>query len=156
MDTIQNSVGISPPESPTAAFSRFAPKARTARVNGKILTFPNPEAAFNALVGEWRRLRESGSSVAPIMNDAYGQIVAMGWEVVPFLLREVQRQSGHWFDALTWITREDLVTPEMRGNIREQRKVWLSWGTRHGLIPPGYMSGSVVQGQLTATPRANM
>jgi hypothetical protein len=128
------------------------PNKFVALIEGKQVTFPTIEQAFDALVAEWRRLREPGSSVAPIMNDAYGQIVAMGWDAVPLLLREVQRKSGHWIDALTWITGEDLVTPEMRGNMREQRKVWLSWGEKHGYLPSGHMQGEVVQGSSATTP----
>jgi hypothetical protein len=109
-----------------------------------IISFPSIEHAFDALVSEWRRLRERGSSTAPLVNDAYGQIVAMGWPVVPLLLREVERQSGHWFEALTWITREDLSTPKTRGNIRELRRAWLQWGRERGFIKSGNLSRTMV------------
>lgn len=109
--------------------TRKARKERiTGRIGGQKVVFTSHEEKFNALAAEWRRLRDEGSSTAPLVNDAYGQIVAMGWEAVPFLLREVEQKSGHWFTALKWITGEDVVKPEMRGNIRAIREAWLQWG----------------------------
>jgi hypothetical protein len=108
-------------------FAQFASK-QIAIINGSSVSFQTVEEKFNALVAEWRRLRETGSSTDNLVNDAYGQIVAMRWPVVPLLLREVEAQSGHWFTALKWITGLTLVTPDMRGNVRAMRDVWLRWG----------------------------
>jgi hypothetical protein len=105
-----------------------------ALIGGQTVIFKTAEEKFDALVKEWRNLRQPGSSTAPLVNDAYGQIVAMGQEAVPLLLREVERQSGHWFTALTWITGVNLATPATRGNIRELRKAWLQWGKDNGRI----------------------
>lgn len=108
-------------------FAQYASK-QIALINGSPVSFNTIEDKFNALVAEWRRLREKGSSTDTMINDAYGQIVAMGWPVVPLLLQEVERQSGHWFTALKWITGKNLVKPEMRGDLRAMRNVWLEWG----------------------------
>jgi hypothetical protein len=108
--------------------------SNSAIINGKSETFASTEEKFEALAAEWRRLREQGSSTDQLLNDAYGQIVAMGWPVVPLLLREVERESGHWFTALKWITGINLVTPEMRGNIRAIRESWLKWGKECDLL----------------------
>lgn len=117
----------------------------SARINGRRELFATTQETFRALVAEWQRLRGSGSSTAPIMNDAYGQIVAMGWPVVRLLLNEVAKQSGQWFDALTWITREDLSTPSTRGSTRELRKAWLHWGNERGIINTTNLPRTMVQ-----------
>ena len=101
-------------------------------IGGETMAFDHAEEKFYALVSEWRKTRETGSSTDTIINDAYGQIVAMGWDVVPLLLQEVRKRSGHWFTALTWITGHDPVTPSMYGNIRAIREAWLQWGKENG------------------------
>jgi hypothetical protein len=118
------------------------PPRFAALIDGASREFRGPEEKFHALVDECRRLRETGSSTASAINDAYGQIVAMGWAAVPLLLREVQLRGGHWFTALKWITGENLVGPEMAGDIRAIREVWLRWGKEHGYIT-GDVQGSV-------------
>jgi hypothetical protein len=104
--------------------------------------FSTIDDKFDALVAECRRLRDTGSSTDTFFNDAYGQIVGMGKVVVPLLLRELQNQNGHWISALTWIQNEDLVTHEMRGNLRKMRQAWLDWGIKNGHIA-GISKGNV-------------
>ena len=126
-------VNKNPPEvgfrrsAPSEAYEQ-QPRAHKATINGSPVVFNTIEEKFDALVAEWRRSRDRGSSTDNLVNDAYGQIVAMGWAVVPLLLREVENESGHWFTALRWITTADIVTPEMRGNIPAIREAWLKWG----------------------------
>jgi len=110
------------PQSPVSAF-----------VEGKRVSFGSAQQKFDALIHEWKRLYDHGSSTESPLNDAYGQIVAMGWPAVPFLLREVERQSGHWFAALRWITGADVAKPEMKGNIRLLREAWLRWGKQNDI-----------------------
>src|ERR1700683_5513891 len=43
-----------------------------ARIGGRKIMFDRIEDKFTALVAEWRRLREPGSSTDSIINDAYG------------------------------------------------------------------------------------
>jgi len=147
-----DSVGIA--ESPTAAQpigAKQPSNLTTALIQNELVSFPTVEHTFNALVAEWRRLRGFGSSTAPLVNDAYGQIATMGQPVVPLLLREVAKGSGHWFDVLTWLTRVDLATPETRGNIRALRAAWIKWGADNGYLPREYLPRSLVQGPSPAT-----
>ena len=99
-----------------------------ANIDGSTVMFNSVEEKFRALVAEWHRLRARGSSTDPLVNDAYGQIVAMGWPVVPMLLQEVENETGHWFTALKWITGASVVTPDMRGDVAAMREAWLKWG----------------------------
>jgi hypothetical protein len=121
------------------------PEPLRAIINGKTAIFKTPEEKFHALVAESLRLRAPGSSTDSFFNHAYGQIVAMGWSAVPLLLKESQRQRGHWFTALAWITGIEMVTPAMRGNLRQIRAAWTRWGIENGYITED-SQGQVVQG----------
>ena len=101
-------------------------------IGGKEMLFSSVAEKFHALVAECQRLSDPGSSTGIFLSDAYAQIVGMGWDVVPLLLREVESQTGHWITALTWITGRDLATPELRGNARKLRIAWIQWGIEHG------------------------
>ena len=111
-------------------------------IAGKESVFSTADEKFRALADECRGSFAAGSSTDHFLSDAYGQIVAMGWQAVPLLLQEVAAQSGHWITALTWITGIDLSTPATRGSARELRKAWLRWG-----IDNGYYSGNS-QGEM--------
>ena len=44
-----------------------------------------------------------------VLHDSYQCIIAMGPEVVPLLLRDLQKTRRHWFWALRHLTRADPV-----------------------------------------------
>ncbi|MDZ8110665.1 MAG: hypothetical protein RM338_34395 [Nostoc sp. DedQUE12a] len=91
------------------------------------------EATFIALVNQWREETRGISSINQMsMHPAYQQIIGMGKPVIPLLLRELEKKSGHWFWALKSISREDPVLPEYRGKVKEMTKVWLEWGKQRG------------------------
>jgi hypothetical protein len=89
-----------------------------------------------ALAAEWKRTRPvtSGSVLKAVMHPAYQRIIDKGRLAIPFILRELQREPDHWFWALTAITGEDPLTPEIRGNIREMSAAWLAWGKVEGYL----------------------
>jgi hypothetical protein len=71
------------------------------------------EATFNQLVLQWRKeTRGISSSTELILHPAYQQIIGLGKEAIPLLLRELEQKSGRWFWALKSISREDPVLPE--------------------------------------------
>lgn len=94
---------------------------------------PDLEKVFLELADRWRRDTRTLSSTDEIArHPAYQQIIGMGKDAVPFLLRELERSSGRWFWALKSIVREDPVPPEKRGKTKEMVKCWLEWGRRNG------------------------
>ncbi|MBD2298533.1 hypothetical protein H6G28_07950 [Nostoc sp. FACHB-190] len=85
------------------------------------------------LAQQWREENRGVSSNNQMsMHPAYQQIIGMGETIIPLLLRELERKSGHWFWALKSISREDPVPSECRGNTKEMTKAWLEWGKRRG------------------------
>lgn len=68
------------------------------------------------------------------MHPAYQQIIGMGPEVVPLLLRDLAETESHWFWALRVITNDNPVPPEHRGRVDRMISAWLSWGMRNNLL----------------------
>jgi hypothetical protein len=56
----------------------------------------------------------------------------MGPEVVPWLLRKLEREPDHWFRALHALTGADPVPAESCGKVREMAQAWLRWARAHG------------------------
>jgi hypothetical protein len=90
---------------------------------------PEWEQRFHDLVSLWKRERGPHSSSARLAeHPAYQQILSMGPEVVPLLLRELEHEPDHWFRALHHLTGANPVPPESRGKVREMAAAWLRWG----------------------------
>jgi hypothetical protein len=90
---------------------------------------------FQRLTKQWRDERDQKTSVSDmVMHPAYQQIIGMGREATPFILRELSQEvePDHWFWALKAITGEDPVPPESRGKIFEMASAWLRWGREKG------------------------
>ena len=84
--------------------------------------------AFNFLVRQWRQETLFHSSVPEITSaPAFRQIVRLGWDVVPFILREISNNPDYLVAALLEITGEDAVRDEHRGNINLMARAWTEW-----------------------------
>ena len=84
---------------------------------------------FNELAGQWKEACSLLSSTsAMVAHPAYQQIIRLGYPVVPLLLQDLQKESVHWFDALSAITGEDPVARDDWGNIPAMTSAWLAWG----------------------------
>lgn len=91
------------------------------------------EKRFEELATRWKRERGPHSSSARLAeHPAYQSIIAMGIDVVPLLLRELDREPDHWFRALSALTGADPVPTESRGKLREMADAWLGWGRAAG------------------------
>jgi hypothetical protein len=93
---------------------------------------------FRRLVDAWRETRDPLSSRVNdlIENNAYQQIVALGWPAVPFILRELEQELASaegpdfWFPALKLITGEDPAPANSRGRIEPMAEAWINWGKK--------------------------
>jgi len=91
------------------------------------------ELEFISLARKWKRETLLLSSLTEIaMHPAYQRIIGMGHAVVPYILNELEKESGHWFWALIYTTGVDPVSAEDKGNINRMRQTWLEWGRAQG------------------------
>ncbi|MCU0540923.1 MAG: hypothetical protein MUE44_01885 [Oscillatoriaceae cyanobacterium Prado104] len=91
------------------------------------------ETTFYQLVDRWKTETRGISSTEQLsLHPTYQQIIGMGPDAIPLLLRELANNSGRWFWALKSITREDPVMPEQRGKTKEMIAAWLNWGREKG------------------------
>ncbi len=89
------------------------------------------EARFRRLADEWRR--ETGHyslTFKRAMHPAYQQIIGMGKDALPLILRDLQeRPTGHWFWALRAISGEDPA--RLEEDIDSAIHAWVRWGREH-------------------------
>ncbi len=91
------------------------------------------EKRFRALADEWKSDVEFMSLTSRmVLRPAYQQIIGMGPDAIPLLLRELDERPHHWFWALKSITGCDPVPERSRGNFEETRAAWLEWGKAQG------------------------
>jgi hypothetical protein len=92
------------------------------------------EQRFRRLAAEWEDATEYISSTTEIINHpAYREIVGLGSEVVPLLLRDMEDHHTHWFWALREITGADPpLADSPGGNIPRMVQAWLNWAKENG------------------------
>lgn len=91
------------------------------------------EILFPKLVSQWKKDTQFISSIDEmVLHPAYQQIIGMGGEAVPLLLKELQQHPDYWFWALKSITRSDPIPEEHRGNFDAMVQAWLDWGKSKG------------------------
>lgn len=89
---------------------------------------------FAKLTEQWKKDRRAASSTSSIVtHQAYQRIISMGAEVVPYILKELERELDHWFWALKVITGHDPVPPENRGNMKKMADAWIAWGKERSI-----------------------
>jgi hypothetical protein len=92
------------------------------------------EQRFRRLEAQWREDTQFLSDANRIIeHPAFQQIIALGKDVVPLLLRDLEAQPSLWVWALPEITGEDPVPAADAGNIRKMTDAWLKWGRGKGL-----------------------
>lgn len=91
------------------------------------------ELEFQIQLAEWKRdTKFCSSPEIAAAHPAYQRIIGMGPEAVPLILREMEREPGLWFDALTAITGEQPVRSANAGDIEAMCADWLAWGRSNG------------------------
>ena len=97
------------------------------------------EKRFRRLAKQWEEdpdVLVSSSITQMSQHPDYQAIVAMGWDAVPFILRELTKKPGHWFMALHTITGEDPVPEDCRDDLRKMTDCWLAWGKARDINLP--------------------
>ena len=93
------------------------------------------EMEFGKLSKEWEDQTAFLSSIqAKICHPAYLSILALGKQVVPFILKQLQKKPDFWFPALRAITKENPVHSNDVGNLRKMTEAWLQWGVLNSFL----------------------
>jgi hypothetical protein len=91
------------------------------------------EERFRRLAAAWHKAVAYHSSATVRANHpAYREIISLGREVVPLLLRDLEDNHTHWFAALREITGADPIPKSAAGNISKMVEAWLAWALENG------------------------
>lgn len=91
------------------------------------------EREFSRLSAEWKSTRRSTSFARDWVSlPAYLEIIGIGPDAMPLILKELETELDHWFVALKSISGEDPVPAASKGNMNEMRNAWLKWGHDKG------------------------
>jgi hypothetical protein len=93
------------------------------------------ENLFNRFLDEWTRdTAMLSDQVSVLIHPAYYKIIGLGTQVIPLILRDLERGGGPWFVALEALTLENPVKPEHAAKAKLMRKDWLEWGRENGYL----------------------
>lgn len=113
--------------------SRLLPANGSADRSQPAAPMKDTERLFQELADQWRRETARLSlAIKKVVHPAYQRIIGLGPDAVPLILRELQREPGHWSWALKAITGEDPAQPE--DTISQAAQAWLRWGKEHQYI----------------------
>lgn len=113
-----------------------AARAKRFRSSLLHLTDSSDDAAvFKNFASEWRKKRETLSSVAAMTAiPEYLRIIGMGERAIPLILNDLRRTPDHWFAALYAITGVNPVPEASRGRLPEMAAAWVKWGEENGYV----------------------
>ena len=96
----------------------------------------NTRHLFDALAEWWHEGTDALSSLnQKATHRAHRRIVAMGVQVVPYILEDLRDRGGHWEMTLAEITQESPPIPSgYPMNALGAREAWLQWGRDRGLL----------------------
>lgn len=93
------------------------------------------QGRFTYLTSWWKADTEYQSSPSRIaMHPGYQQIIGMGSDALPLILRDLESTQAPWFWALQAITGADPVPVSDRGYIDRMTRAWLRWGIQRNLV----------------------
>jgi hypothetical protein len=107
----------------------------TPEVNQASLAQPTAtiEERFQRLAALWHEATAFLSSMSEAStHPAYQEIIRLGPDVVPLLLRDLEDHHTHWFAALRALTGANPVPPSVGGNIPKMVDAWLRWAKDQG------------------------
>src|SRR5256885_1208340 len=91
------------------------------------------ESRFRRLAAAWEEATAHLSSMkAASAHPAYQEIIQLGPEVVPFLLRDLEENERHWFIALRTLTGANPIPASAAGNVPKMIEAWQKWGKENG------------------------
>lgn len=89
---------------------------------------------FDVLATRWRQ-ETGGLSISRLRHEhpAWQQILSLGPEVVPEILRRIEREPDHWHTGLVQLTGENPIPVGERITVSQGCARWVEWGRKRGL-----------------------
>ncbi|NQT41091.1 MAG: hypothetical protein HQ581_26605 [Planctomycetes bacterium] len=89
---------------------------------------------FEKLKAEWKsKTRYMSNSAQMATVWPYQQIIGLGRPALVLILKELERETDHWFWALEAISGENPVPAERAGDVESMAKSWIEWGRQKGI-----------------------
>ena len=95
------------------------------------------EREFHSLAKQWRaETRHMSIAADKVAHFALHQIIGMGEQALPLILRDLQSKPTDWFWALRAIARERApeIPEEDKGVVRRIANIWIQWGKANGYL----------------------
>ena len=90
---------------------------------------------FEELKTDWKtRTRYLSNSAQIAAIRSYQRIIGMGPPALPLILKELERETDHWFWALEAISGENPVPANQAGRVEDMARTWIEWGRQKGLV----------------------
>ncbi len=89
---------------------------------------------FLTLKDRWKNetlFVSSGTTL--ISNSAYKEIISLGKVSLPWIIRELRKNSDHWFYALEKITGVNPIKNESIGIVDKMREDWITWAEKNDI-----------------------
>ena len=96
---------------------------------------PDIKARFYHLLRQWKEEVDGTSLIYErAMLPSYQEIIGLGVAALPLILKELEKETDHWFWALRAITGCNPVPKESQGRLKEMKTFWIQWGKQEGHI----------------------
>jgi hypothetical protein len=83
---------------------------------------------FRRLAATWQEaVAYQSSTTVRNSHPAYREIISLGLDAVPLLLRDLEDNQTHWFCALREITGANPIPESAAGNVPLMVAAWLRW-----------------------------
>lgn len=93
------------------------------------------ELRFREQADKWERETSHVSSLTKrVMHPSYQTIIGMGPDVIPLLLRDLQKNRRDWFWALQHLTEANPVDTSDAGKLDRMIEAWVNWARERDLL----------------------
>lgn len=94
------------------------------------------EFQFNDLATKWKAETGLFSIDRDRVNDTFLDLISLGKDIVPFILKDMQKPSGtaRWHIALKVLTRANPIPNEDLNKSKLIKEKWIKWGRDKNLI----------------------
>lgn len=104
-------------------------------ISPEVREIPLNQQRFDELSQQWKNETGRYSSLPKITSNAhYLRLIGYGKDVIPFILRDLQKAPSPWFSALRIITGKQSIGRDTQGDFQKMAEEWISWGNSEGLI----------------------